>query len=541
MIKRKVVLGCVTGFGVILSLVACGAESEFDSVGADITGNVSNPGAVTTEWMRPNAGRYKSVMQADSCTGTVVGPHAVLTAYHCAKPLANDLSYDGPCNVIGPGSNKRITWRKNPGNNADDTVFTVTNNYGNPHAVNRKYYLSRRLPVPEHAAGQSCEYRPYRANFWGNQTMMPHPNDVAVFFVPGLTQEFIDNNRIPVEKVDGIAFDRALKDNAPVWANGIRVDRVWFDYEIVGRMGGDNRRRRYGQAIFGAPNAADPGQLPLRTNVMGAVHTNPGDSGGPTFGYLNRWFEPNPRRVVMATTKSGLASPSVTTAASNPVNTVPIAYIAGMSSEQREAVRLNHLWLQARIDDADNDGYPIQCDSDPSSPGPDRTARCPAPDGRPIRSKTKGYPQGSLMCDDGFVATGYYGKYSDWGIRRLGLQCRPVGCVDGSDGASCTRSYRTDQYGLSNSGTSFSQQCRAGLAIYGFHGRITDSNGRIQSLGIKCKKPGRYATYHARGRTGTDRSRQFTHDCSNNRLLQGVVARMMSRYHISGIQGVCTN
>lgn len=521
----------------LLCLAACGDGLEYGEADEAVTGNVGDNGAVRSEQMHPDVGRYRAVMQADTCTGTVLGPHAVLTAYHCAKALAADIRYDAACNNVGAGGKKYIRWHGNPAQAADDTRMEVTNNFGNPHAINRKYFLSRRLPVPPHAQGKGCEYRPYAPLWWGANTTLPHPHDVAVFFVPGLTQRFIDDNNIEVGRIDGLALERARVGNRlPGGLPGINP--AWFNFELVGRMGGGNKTRRFGAVRFASPDPSDPGQLPFLTNLAGFVHTNPGDSGGPTYGYINRLLSRT--RLVVATTKSGRRLGSPSTPASGTLNTVPVAYLAGMSGQQRESVRLNHLWLKARRDDADNDGYPIQCDANPAAPGLHRTARCPAPDGRPTRSRTKGYPQGSLMCRDGYVATGYRGKYGSWGVRTMALRCSTTACVSNAQSSSCSRTYWTDTYGLRNSGTSYSQICAPGEGMYGFFGRIRRSNGRIQSFGINCMRPGRaYRAHPERGRQSAVGAYRFHHQCSGGRYLQGAVVRMVGRSYLSGVQAVC--
>ncbi len=524
----------------LVGAVACGGDDALSTTEQEITGNAGNAAAVQSEQMRPGAGRYRSVMEADGCTGTVIGPHAVLTAYHCARALAADIRYDRDCNISGPGRRRYVRWFADPAVGGDDTRMEVTNSYGNPHAINRKYFLSRGLPVPPHAQGQGCEYRPYRPTWWGNSTTLPHPHDVALFFVPGLTRQFMNQNGITAASIDATALNRAVQNNR-AFANGLPWPTpVWFNFELVGRMGAGNKTRRYGPALFSVADVSSPGQLALVTSQAGFVHTNPGDSGGPTWGYINTLWGTS--RLVVATTKSGYTLGTQTNAASGNVNTVPVAYQAGMSARQRESVRLNHLWLKARRDDADNDGYPIQCDIDPAAPSHDhRTARCPAPDGRPWRSQTKGYAQGSLMCRDGYVATGYRGKSWIWGVRMMALQCKPLACVQNAASATCGRAYWTDTFGIDNSGAAFTRTCAAGRAMYGFYGRITASNGRIQSIGINCMRPGRaYISHPERGRQSAYGAYRFHHQCSGGRYLQGVVARMMNRTYISGVQGVCT-
>lgn len=518
---------------------ACGGEPESEPAEAvdEITGNGGNAGAVGTEDMRPNAGRYPAVMEADGCTGTVIGPHAVLTAYHCRATLANELRIDGPGNVVGMGSQRFIRWRNAPANNGDDVRMEITNTFGNPHAVNLKWYRSRGVPFPPHEAGEdNLEVRPYAPDWWGS-TMLPHPHDLAVYFVPGLTEEFIRNNGIDVATIDGLAIERAIEDNPPLAFGNLSIPRLFVDYEIVGRMGDSNRRRRFGDIAFLGPNPASPGQLPFDAAAPGSVHTNPGDSGGPSYVYLSTWSEQT--RSLAAATKSGFNSVPGGGARGN---TVALAYQPGMSAQQRESVRLNHLWLSAQAADADDDGWPNECDNDPTSAGYDRiTARCPYPDGRPTRTRLKGFPQGRLMCRDGFVATGHRGRHSNWGIRTMALQCTPRACVEGGDPGSCDQAYWTDRFGLHDRGTAYSETCDAGRGTYGFWGYLTTSNQRIQSLGIQCMRPNRaYGAHDDYGRTSRTGRTRFYHSCPSGRYVQGVTLRMMSRYHISGIQAVCT-
>jgi hypothetical protein len=528
--------------------IGCGDGGDIGQGEMDITANLSDRRAVRSEWMRASHGKYRSVMDSGGCTGTVLGPHAVLTAYHCLKPLISETEYDVDCNPIGSGASRFVAWRNNPLDTGDDLVFEITGNFGNPHAINKKYFLSKHLRTPASSNGKGCEFRPFAPTFWRGRTELPHPHDVAVYFVPGLTQQFIDANGIEIPRLDGIALakERKTYPDRPYFfpASGFWGSPVYFDYELVGRMGGTNNQRRFGSVHIESPSGSSfLGQLAYGTGISGDVHGNPGDSGGPTFGYMHRFFKPTLQTpIVIAATKSGFHSPSSTTVGSAPMRAAPLAHLPGMSAEQDEAARLNHLWLRARVDDADNDGIPIQCDSDPASPGYDRTSRCPAPDGVPRVRETKGYPQGSLMCDDGFVVTGYRGSETNRGITRLAVLCRPQSCVDASNLYSCSRSYWTDEYGIAGktTGLRFSEVCGWGARVDGFTGRTGRSSRKIRSMAITCKKGAGGVRSPSHGRYSTSHTRTFHHNCSNGKFVQGVVARMKDRNVISGIQAVCT-
>lgn len=558
--KRTLIVGLL-GMGVMFG---CSEDHGLATSENEITANRLDWRSVKSEWMRPNAGVYRQVMDSSSCTGTVVGPHAVLTAYHCAKPLAGDLRYDGPCKVIGPGRRQFVKWSNDPIDLADDLTMEVTNSFGSPHALNKKYYLSRRLPVPAIAANRGCEYRPYRPTFWGNDTQMPHPHDIAIYFVPALTQQFIDANGIEVGKIDGILLDRKKAQYPPHVVSGLSLDTISVNFTSVGRMAGiNNATRRYGNAFLGGSDPSRPGQLPRATTFFDSVHSDAGDSGGPTFGAIFRrgWSTPSSwlspllsladklslvflDRVIVAANKSG-SGIDATTATSGPDYTVPLAYLDGMTVEQRESVRLNHLWLRAQIDDADSDGIPIQCDADPAVARypADLTERCPTPLGLPNPLSVEGYPQGSLMCDEGYVSTAYRGKKTKWGLRRLALKCSPLTCLQNSKSSSCKRSYWTDSYGISDLGTSFTRHCQAGQGIFAFNGRLSLADGELKTLGFTCRDFNNWVHegFPEQGRTSlVGLSEPVMHSCNIQSFVSGLVVRMVGRSNISGIQAICT-
>jgi hypothetical protein len=248
-----------------------------------------------------------------------------------------------------------------------------------------------------------------------------------------------------------------------------------------------------------------------------------------------------PRRVLVATTKSGRDLGSPSTANSGAVSAVPVAQLDGMSAEQSDAARLNALWLKARIDDIDNDGFPRQCDADPAIAGANhRTARCPAPVGRPYPHLTKGYPQGSLMCKDGYVVTGHKGR-SDWlrGVTRMALMCTPRACTKGF-GRDCARGYWTGTYGISSAGGNlYNEHCHRGVAI-GLPGATLDNSGNVGSIGLIYQQGPSERLRRPAGVRGRFDTTNFRHQCAAGQVMQGVVVRMAGRDHLTGLQAVCT-
>lgn len=331
------------------------------------------PNREAADW----SGFYREVVYATvggGCTGTIVGPYAVLSANHCGT------------------SNGTV--RSNGSSYASRSV------HANPY-LNTSYTPDWWLSL--NAAEQATP--------GGRQDSWPAQHDQTMIFVPELTPQFLaQRNIVPAE----------LDPNLP--ANSYKIVGV-------GSTGGSFRDSMASGFVAAIPNSFSmsprDGYISRDTTTQNLATATAGDSGGPTFGIQMSTFNGNffeVRRGVFGTTQ-------------NQFDLAPLAFNIGvaLTPNQREAVRLNALWAKARVDDVDGDGLPTACDSDPAD-GVGSTNLCPAPLGSPTGTSTVDRPAALLECPLGYYATGVFGRAGDL-IDAIGVHCRQLSCFAvGCDG-----------------------------------------------------------------------------------------------------------
>ncbi|MEY4510690.1 MAG: hypothetical protein RLZZ450_2812 [Pseudomonadota bacterium] len=349
-----------------------GAPTPEEALAANPTSTVI-PNREAADWR----GVYREVVWATvggGCTGTIVGPYAVLSAKHC-------------------GTNNG-TVQSNGSSYASRAVHL--NPYLDP-SYTPDWWLS--LNAAQQAAPS------------GRQDDWPAQHDQTMIFVPQLTPQFLaQRNIVPAE------LDPSLPANS-------------YTIVGVGSTGGSFRDSMAGGFVAATPNTITmsprDGYISRDATTQNLATATPGDSGGPTFGVQMSVFNGNffeVRRGVFGTTQ-------------NPFDLAPLGFNIGvaLTANQREAARLNALWARARADDVDGDGLPTACDSNPGD-AVGSTSWCPAALGSPTGATTVNRPAALLECPLGYYATGLFGRSGDW-LDAIGVHCRQLSCfASGCDG-----------------------------------------------------------------------------------------------------------
>ncbi|MFP4599402.1 MAG: hypothetical protein ACLFVJ_14180 [Persicimonas sp.] len=429
-------------FGTVLLLAsACGETTESEVVDSTETQPKELAGTgVQTEDTSDWYGSYIEVMGYNGsgrCTATIVGPYAALTAKHC-------------------GTKPQIDWPFEP------TVFSVSNTLANPYADTSLKFAPRWWAAlnDEQIAND------------GRETDWPAQHDQRVIFVPNLTPELIADNllfrNIGAASIDAHApTDRQIA--VGVCSSNIQCSiREYVDVDYTDSVEDSiTDVNRDGYFNFKKDGT-------FFTGVEG------GDSGGPTLGSaITSWpwsydGEVASHRHVLST-HQGCSSQY-----SEACHTAPMANNVNISLTPNQAytVRLNQLWARAAISDADQDGVPYECDSDPSDPASSANS-CPTALGTTDIDK----PRGLLQCKEGFVATGVKGR-AGWMIDELAVRCTPTACL--REDAACSEEYWTDHFaGESGSGTAYTRTCDAGKAINYVRGQHTAGTDLFE-ISLNC-------------------------------------------------------
>ena len=338
----------------------------------------------------------------------------------------------------------------------------------------------------------------------------PGMHDQTVFFVADLTPRFLSAHQInPI----------AINPHFPFPGS----------FTVVG-VGSTNGTTRDSIAEeFVEPNAQpasypEDGYLTCDDVTPNLGTVDHGDSGGPHIGTgLSTWIDGS----TFAT-----GSTVVATSVLSGCESAPLSYSAGITetANQQSTVRLNSLWAMARADDADGDGLPNECDSDPTTTS--SVNLCPAPLGAPVGTATASVPAAQLQCPFGTMPVGVQGLFGT-SLNRIEVQCDQLQCFAGT-ACSGTRTL-TDPFGPSVGGSSLNSSCAEGERMVGLSG-TSDASG-IYSLTAQCLTAA--GTVHPAGTNGnTAKGSPFAFTCPANKLT-GFEARSTSATSTTGLQALC--
>lgn len=476
--------------GVVAAVFAALATSS--CVDADPTGlgSAEQPlireggGAAYEEPSEADSGHFREVVHVEldgaHCSGTIVAPYTVVTAQHC-------LAYAGLTDIdtltdSAAVSSTEIGW-----------------DYGTWQAAVRaqanSYVDSPSPEVPGLAK-----------------------HDMATFFVPAFSPAFLAENGIVLPNLD---------------PHGVNDGFSWAAHRY-------HTRRQWGEIRF---DFAFIGQLQALETPWYLVEGEAGDSGSMAFGVPvigSSLPLQHPRRNLIGTAIGSTAF-------------APLAYdVAALGqpldssfseAEYLDTVAKNQLWLRARLDDVDEDGFPTVCDGDPGSTslGYLQLRGCPSNAGGGIEYADT---IGQLECKDGYLPIGVRGT-ADSLVRSLGLRCRSWACFE----RGCTADYETDVFGATDLGTAFNHVCPAGQVLVGMDGRHYAGQS-LREVAFKCApytglRDGSSApasTLPAVGNNngGSSYGSTFSKSCEDGRYLAGVQARGLFGSLIAGLQPICS-
>ena len=422
-------------------------------------------------------------MSTPGCTGSIVGPYAVLTAAHC--PDSGGIGWGG-----------------------SGQWFAIVASQINPY-LQPAYQPSWWMALNEQQ----------KAAPGGRQDDWPAQHDHRIQFVPSLTPDVLAQNGILPVRLE--AYERVTHFAA-------------VGVGVLGRLPGLCPRQVRGRDTQHDHCKPTGWLLHPRHEQRQLRQRRPWRFRRPNPGfYRQSWgsgsssFDVN--HTVFGTTQNTGG------------DTAPLAYNAGipLTANQSLTVRYNALWAQARANDADSDGLPDECDPDPTV-ATSGSSLCPRALGGPSGSATANAPAALLRCRLGYLPVGIRGRSGDL-IDQLALKCAPD-CLSGQWHwlrryllhRRLRRIRRRSIRGCVPDWTGPGRLQRIGRCeLSVFAGRSLCS-----TIEHRDSKPV-HTSLPTRG--GTRYGTAFAQACANNQAVIGVQARTSDKRWVTGLQAICSS
>jgi hypothetical protein len=466
---------------------------------AGSTGSVSIVADSTAIGPWPEVMNFKNNSSA-TCTATVVGPYAALTANHCTSG--------------GSPTVMNLNW-------TDTGDIHVQNVWYNSY-LNPTYTPSwwTTLNNQQKASG-------------GRQDDWPAQHDQVILFVPTLTPAWLVQHNITPASI-GAPFGAAAPiayNTIGVASTGSGASRAWVPSQFIAANV---------NTITSSPR---DGYLTEDQSTPNFGSVDPGDSGGPAMGF-QAWPYLNG-------TTLNVGHFVVGTAQNTGGDKAPISYTTGttLTTNQTLTVRLNSLFALATVDDADGDGLPTACDTNPAASNPGTTSLCPAEVGTPTGASLAGtqsasatsVPLGQVACQPGYFAIGLGGR-SGALVDQLSVHCQALSCFYTGTCAG-TNQYWTDGFGGPGGGA-FDTECPSGSIVTGVLAQ-TVSGTTLSALQAECT-PIASVVDNQSNRSylswvGGAGSAQVDNSCATNKSLVGFQTRSYDARWVTGIQTICSD
>lgn len=320
-----------------------------------------------------------------------------------------------------------------------------------------------------------------------NQTASPHfvgqtfeidngdAYDLGFAFVPALDDEWL-NEHFRLDTADDSSKHYPVDGTVPM-IDSREPNKPDLQRGVGLVHGGDSSNDRKWAKVRYNENSSD------RQFEPDIVNWDGGDSGGPTIAsdkkslpWSSESFEY--RRRVVGSHKGNYQGDA---------HDSPLGYevlnssgnVMSLDAKEKRSARINLQWVQAVAADADLDGLPRLCDSDPEyNYFDDNLCTTTLGGGDPKE------PRGLLKCIPGYKATGVKGN-DGWYIDRISVRCTPTACLRNPTD-SCPDEYWTEHFaGEGGGGTSYSETCSAGNVISEVRAQH-DSGNMMYEFQVRC-------------------------------------------------------